>query len=430
MAIRAIDVLSSFVLISLYIEIIKIMSGVEMNWTERWSKTLIFWILNSALILAVGHLTLLKIPIMFVSHIIAGKLIYKRVSLPIVLFCAFIYFIPGVLSDNLFFYIFSMLNLSIVEVKESVHLMIFTNCTLILIQVLELIVLKYLINRFGYAKEDDSLTSWNKYIGVAFTLLVVNIYIISMYKVGENIIDKYIWIIPVTFLVVVIFATYSQYLVKTKEYKNSQLHYYLKTMSKLSNDIKQFKHDFNNILISLYGLADKEEWQTLKERLAELQGSRITQYSSDIEAMVNIREPSLISLLAAKMFYANKHNINFFIEAPHVVESMPIKGTDFIRIVGILLDNAIEASKNCENPEVGAIFLSYKDYFELIITNSISDINLEVAAIDKDGYSTKGLGRGTGLSSLASMLENYMPVEWNTVVKNNKFMQCIGFKRK
>ncbi|QOR33868.1 GHKL domain-containing protein [Clostridium sp. 'deep sea'] len=429
MAVRVIEALFSCILAILYFKIINVITGIVIKKSTYWYSVFLLWLISIVITISTNQFTLLRIPLIFISYLIVSNIIFYKALFSILFFCTLVQFIPSILVDNIIYYIVTGLNLSVNKTNVIIFKLL-SNLSLVGIIYLALRIARYLINKYGGVKRAENLTSWNKYLFITYILLASNIYMISMYQIDKAQIEKYIWLIPLTFLIVVSFSAYSQYLVKAKEYKNSQLHYYLNTMSKLSNDIKQFKHDFNNVLISLYGLAEKEEWQDLKERLQELQGSKITQYSSEIEAMVNIREPSLISLLAAKMFYANNHKISFFIEAPHIINKMPIKGTDFIRIVGILLDNAIEAAKQCSEPEVGAIFLSYNDYFELIITNSISNNNLEVAAIDKDGYSTKGIGRGTGLSSLASMLENYMPVEWNTVVKNNKFMQCIGFKRK
>ncbi len=428
MEIAALNIISILIFSALYFELIKIVTEQKVNRTRHLSATCLLWIMNTSCVFLIKD-PLYKVSVISLITFAIGKLTFNKASFTRILFANIIYNAAGFLSDLIGYYMFTIfLGAYVVDVQNSFFLLLVANANFIITLNLTIFIYRYVRDKYKNVSYIDSIKAWNKYLVIALAILFVNIYLISMYSVNKERVERFILLIPITLFAVVIYAAYSQIMMRTKESQNNQLQYYLTTMSRLSNDIKQFKHDFGNVLISLYGLAEQQEWQALHSRLLELQGSNITQYASDIEAMVNIREPSLISLLAAKMYYAHQNELNFFIEAPQIINKLPIEGTDFIRIVGILIDNAIEAAMDSNKREVGAVFLRFKEYFEITVVNSIKDEQIEIAVIDKQGRSSKGIGRGTGLSSLAAILHNYQNVEWSTEIRDGEFIQCIAFR--
>ena len=68
--------------------------------------------------------------------------------------------------------------------------------------------------------------------------------------------------------------------------------------------------------------------------------------------LVNIRDKALKSLLAGKFLKARDKNIVFNVEVPEEIQVEGMSLLDFLTIVSILCDNAIEASAEASQPHV------------------------------------------------------------------------------
>ena len=118
-----------------------------------------------------------------------------------------------------------------------------------------------------------------------------------------------------------------------------------KNLNMMYDDIRSFKHDFSNIVQALGGYITTENIEGLKgmhNRLLE-----------EIKAVNNMEllNPDLINnhaiynILNSKYCIARSCNINMNIEVLIDLNDLEINTLDLCRILGILLDNAIEAAK-------------------------------------------------------------------------------------
>lgn len=428
MAIQVVNSIASLCFGVLYLEILKQLTQEKLKIKNQIVFALITWFLNTVCILYYSGQPLIKMLLIFIGYIIISKVCFNQLKMSNIILTSIIHFSCGFIADFLGYYLVTWLNLTVIDVQSTIYLLLITNGNYMLILVLVIMFIKKLKNRYKKLDDDSSITAWNKYLLFALILLTINIYLISMYEVSREQIEKLIWVVPLSIFLMVIYATYSRILMRAKEHQNEQLQFYLDTMTKLTNDIKRFKHDFKNLVIVLNGLAIYEEWDKLKDILIELQGSDIIKYSGDIDAMSNIREPSLIAVLAAKMFDAYQCGIQFTLEAPQLIEALPIEDIDFVRIIGILIDNALEAAHKSKERLVVVVLLVFDDYFEVSIQNSIDDENINVAALGEQGFSTRGVGRGLGLNNVTYLLEKYNVTDWSTVIEDGKFIQYVGFE--
>ena len=97
---------------------------------------------------------------------------------------------------------------------------------------------------------------------------------------------------------------------------------------------------------------------------------------------------------------------------------------DFIRILGIFLDNAMEEAALTMDKQIDIRFVSNKDMYEAVISNSVRR-EKEVVP----GLSDKGLGRGNGLMIVHKILETYPNIILNSYTNNGKFIQHLEITR-
>jgi len=83
----------------------------------------------------------------------------------------------------------------------------------------------------------------------------------------------------------------------------------------------------------------------------------------------------------------------------------------------------------CKNKEVLIeLFLDSKDNFNISITNTYQG-NIELSKIDDKGYTTKGNGRGYGLTLAASLLDKHKKMTNVRKIDKKTFNQTIIIKK-
>jgi len=105
---------------------------------------------------------------------------------------------------------------------------------------------------------------------------------------------------------------------------------------------------------------------------------------------------------------------------------LPINGIDFLRILGVFIDNALEAAEYSDKKDVKCVLISSKLFFDVSVINSIKD-KPDLVKIQKKGYTTKEHSKGLGLSNVEKLLSKYSKVEWNTIIDEDWFMQNLTF---
>ena len=144
--------------------------------------------------------------------------------------------------------------------------------------------------------------------------------------------------------------------------------------------------------------------------------------------MANIRISEVKSLLYKKITEIQKKGIDFRMEVMYPVEETGMKPLDLSRVLGILLDNAVEAVEQVHG-DISLVISAQADGVHIILDNMV-DQDVDIPKIYEDGYSTKGSGRGTGLYSLREITANYENVNLMKECTNLRFIQRIDILNK
>ena len=101
---------------------------------------------------------------------------------------------------------------------------------------------------------------------------------------------------------------------------------------------------------------------------------------------------------------------------------------DFGRILGVFLDNAIEASLSSEKKQLGIeAYSNLENEFRLIITNTYNN-KIENDKIGKERFSTKGKNRGHGLLLAEQLINKNEIFESKTEIHDEVYCQTIIVK--
>lgn len=123
---------------------------------------------------------------------------------------------------------------------------------------------------------------------------------------------------------------------------------YNKTLKLLYDDVRTFRHDFGNIVQSISGYINTNDMTGLQKYYRQLQTDFENVKSLEILNPTIINEPAIYSIFTAKYHKATSLGISMKIHISMKLKNLNINIYEFSRILGILLDNAIEACENCE----------------------------------------------------------------------------------
>lgn len=190
-------------------------------------------------------------------------------------------------------------------------------------------------------------------------------------------------------------------------------------------EVRAFRHDYKNLLAGLSWQAGEGELEGLRRTLSQLDTGfdlRLGRKICTSTQIGNLQIPEVRSLFLSKLTAMQEKGVDCRLEVLYPVAAVGMDIWDFVRCLGILIDNAMEAALDVEQPCAEIVLLAQDGRVFLRVSNSYSNI-IEPGKIWNDGWSTKGAGRGLGLSSYQRILENYPNAAHCTSWKNGVFIQ-------
>ena len=219
-------------------------------------------------------------------------------------------------------------------------------------------------------------------------------------------------------------------IIDQKDTQLNELSIYSHHVESLYEEIRSFRHDYINILTSLKLGIDNQDIEAIKTVYnGVLRDSANQFYDSkfDIAKLSNIKNDAIKSILSAKLLEAQNRGISISVEIEEPVSNFMIELLDFITVLSVLCDNAIEATIKATSPRMTVVFINNDDSLVLIVENSIKSEKVDVSHIFDRGHSSKGENRGIGLYNVNSVLEKYPKSTITTRSANHLFSQTIRF---
>ena len=124
--------------------------------------------------------------------------------------------------------------------------------------------------------------------------------------------------------------------IKTQELENAEA--YNRSLSILHDNVRGFKHDFDNIVATIGGYVKTNDMEGLKKYYYQLEDDcqRVNNVAALNPNLIN--NPGIFYLLSSKYHEADSKNIKINLEIFLDLNSLNMKIYEFSRILGILLD--------------------------------------------------------------------------------------------
>ena len=200
-----------------------------------------------------------------------------------------------------------------------------------------------------------------------------------------------------------------------------------KNLLEVTDNMRCFKHDFNNIIQAIDGYIYLDDMKSLqvyfKSLLDECNHIKVV---DSINCKI-IENPAICGVLLNKYRIAEENNIEMNIDLLASLKELEEKSYVVSRMLGILLDNAIEATKECEEKLIN--FEVIKDFKnkKLVITieNTYENKDVDTCKIFEKNYTTKKGNTGLGLWKIQDILRKDNSLELFTSKDDKMFKQKL-----
>lgn len=236
------------------------------------------------------------------------------------------------------------------------------------------------------------------------------------------------------FCTIIIMYLFTANLKKELEFKNKKIEFdnlqnYTSTLESMHNDMRKFRHDYINILLSITGYIEQNDLEGLEKffnkKILNI-SENILKKNYSLDKLKNIKITELKGLLSSKLIRAQELGIDVFIDIMEPIDSINMDIIDLCKSVGILLDNAIDAALLNEVHSLKIGIINKKSSIIILIINSCLNDNPPIYKMFDNGFSTKGDNRGFGLSNLKEILSNYLNISLDTSIENKEFIQILN----
>lgn len=262
-----------------------------------------------------------------------------------------------------------------------------------------------------------SILSISIYFETIRQMKVVCIYDIQIKQNGILPFLYFITFLSIIFLVMLI--NNQKRLIEVNDYNEKLEH--------MTNEMKKFRHDYKNIMLSMCGYIEENDMDGLKKLFysnIECSSKYLDFCNLNLSSIGNINCMEVKGLVASKLIKAENQGISTNAYIPDFIKLINLNCLDLCRILGIILDNCIDSSLECENPEITISIIEKEKLISITISNTYKNNIDDTSKLFKSGYSSKGEGRGIGLSNLREILNNYDNVYFD-IKAEDEFIQKL-----
>ena len=374
-----------------------------------------------------------KTVLMLLTNVILYKYLFD-LSFAKSIFIAFIYMLLLIIPDMIeMFFMTSILGMS----KEYVYAYA-SGITSTLIVFILLIIITFILKKPLTKLLNAEISNNTKIIVLSIiTLISISLFfytIIKTFKFSNNVIQ---YLIAIVVLATVLFSLIKQTIENnkiTKEYDKL-----LEFMTTYENEIEKqrvLRHETKNEFLTIRAkICDNQENEEIVSYIDEILKDKIKVKQEQYAKFGYLPPNGIKGLCYFKVQVAEENNIKVGLNISKKIKDSTIydlnlkQQRDFGRILGVLLDNAIEASLESKEKQLGIEAYTNSDKeFKMIISNSYNN-NVDNNKVGIERFSTKGKNRGHGLLLVKHIIKESNRFELKTNVQENIFSQTIIIKK-
>lgn len=241
----------------------------------------------------------------------------------------------------------------------------------------------------------------------------------------------------VLFFILLLIVLLSSHLAKEKlveEHEkrlDKELLDYVEKLESMHDELASFRHDYINVLLALEaGIRTKNVNEIAQVYYGVITPTLklINDHELDLAKLSRIHIPEVRSVLRAKVGTAQQQQIKVMLDIPEKIESVSMTIISFIRIISVLVDNAIEEAVHSEEKILQIVFFEMDSQQYFIVRNSSKSEAIDLQKIYEKNHSSKAGSRGYGLFSLKRIMNKTNNATLETTYVSPYFTQTLILK--
>ncbi len=361
-------------------------------------------------------------------YIIFDKKVYKSI------FSSVLYIILAIIPDLLTLTIITkILNMS----KEYCHNYIAGSVLGNMIIGIMLILMVLLLRKPLKTVVNYKLSNNVKIVTVsALTLITIAIFFYNLISNFRHDNDTYTYLLVIITLIVILVTLLRQKMENENMFKKYDD--LLTIMKNYESDIEEqrtINHESKNELLTIRSKLSEENDKELCSYVDSIIGDKKSVNSAKFSKFKYLPSNGLKGFFYYKFIEAEKKGIKVSLNISKLVENSylgDMKTKDFkdlTRIIGVYLDNAIEAASTSKDKKLGIEIYEVKGIIQIIISNTY-DNAIEKDKVGNERYSTKGKNRGHGLLLVKRILNENNRITSETKITDSLYIQTIKINEK
>ena len=210
--------------------------------------------------------------------------------------------------------------------------------------------------------------------------------------------------------------------------EQENLTHYMAQLENHYQDIRRFKHDYLNILSTITGYIQENDMDKLRNYFDSsiVTSSSILVNQDDTLARLSlIKVTEIKGLLYTKMVQAMNRQLDVSFELTQEITELSTDLLTLSRVLGIFLDNAIEAASETEQKRFHIAIVCKVHSVIFHIENSTKPLLFPLEDLFKPSISSKEAHSGLGLPTANMLIANAPELTSNTICENGLFKQIL-----
>lgn len=213
-----------------------------------------------------------------------------------------------------------------------------------------------------------------------------------------------------------------------------QLLKYVNKYEKVVEDKSKRQHEYKNQLVLIKGMINKTNKKAIEYIDSLYEEEKDDSNLEMLKKLQYLPSGGLKGLIYYKLEDMKDKKINVFVDISPKVKNVKVNKKldsnlkDISKVIGVYLDNAIEASVHSKEKYIVLEIYLDKDEWVFSLSNTYKG-EIDLNRIDKEGYTTKGSGKGYGLSLVKDIIEHNSDLRQERELRGIYYTQKLYMKK-
>ncbi|MGL9740982.1 GHKL domain-containing protein [Enterococcus sp. DIV1368c] len=209
---------------------------------------------------------------------------------------------------------------------------------------------------------------------------------------------------------------------------------YIRDLEKNYQELREFKHDYQNLLFSLNSYISEGDLEGLQKYYNQTilpTREMMSLFPANLSLLDKMKVPEIRSLFSLKLMMAQEKGISVQLTVPDEIVIGKKYTINLVRMLGIILDNAIEGATVTKKKKIEVLIIKKKQSLMIRVINTTTN-TFPLSKLKQKGFSTKTnpKNEGLGLFILDELTKTNPYLFLETSIENQRFSQTIHIQLK